>query len=131
MNQGISADQRHRDFVQQQQDRHLAQSAINANTAAAELIAERIASKLAEQNEIIYKVGQTAGPNHGDRLHFAVYRWCSRAWSVARADLGLAGHQANVRLTQTKPIGSCSARSAFATCGRPGCRQNRGLLSVV
>lgn len=56
-----TADQRHRDFLQQQHDKRLAQSSIDANTAAAELIAERIAAKLAEQNDIIYRVGQRQG----------------------------------------------------------------------
>ena len=56
-----AADQRHRDFLQQQHDKRLAQSAIDANAASAELIAERIAAKLAEQNEIIYRVGQRQG----------------------------------------------------------------------
>lgn len=61
MNQGISADQRHRDFLQKQHERQLTQSTISANTEAAELIAERIAAKLAEQNTIIYEVGQRQG----------------------------------------------------------------------
>jgi len=57
MNQTNTAEQRHRDFVQKQ----LTQSAISANAEAAELIAERIAAKLAEQNEIFYQVGQGHG----------------------------------------------------------------------
>ncbi len=61
MNQGITAEQRHREFLRQQHERHMAQSSIDANAAAAELIAERIAAKLAEQNEIIYRVGQRQG----------------------------------------------------------------------
>ena len=56
-----AAEQRHRDFLQQQHDRRLTQSTNEANAAAAELIAERIAAKLAEQNEIIYRVGQRQG----------------------------------------------------------------------
>lgn len=61
MNQGITADQRHRDFLQKQHERQLSQSAIDANAASAELIAERIAAKLAEQNQIIYEVGKRQG----------------------------------------------------------------------
>lgn len=56
-----AADQRHRDFLQQQHDRRLTESSNEANAAAAELIAERIAAKLAEQNDIIYRVGQRQG----------------------------------------------------------------------
>ena len=37
------------------------ESSVEANAEAAELIASRIAAKLAEQNEIIYKVGQRQG----------------------------------------------------------------------
>ncbi|MEM7749249.1 MAG: hypothetical protein AAF346_13445 [Pseudomonadota bacterium] len=61
MNQHLSADQRHRDFLQKQHERQLAQSSISANAEAAELIADRIAARLAEQNDIIYKVGQRQG----------------------------------------------------------------------
>ncbi len=61
MNQHLSAEQRHRDFLQKQHERQLTQSSINANAEAAELIADRIAARLAEQNDIIYKVGQRQG----------------------------------------------------------------------
>ena len=61
MNQGMSAELRHRDFLQKQHERQLTQSNIHANAEAAELIADRIAAKLAEQNDIIYKVGQRQG----------------------------------------------------------------------
>ena len=61
MNQGFSAEQRHQDFLRKQHERQLAQSNIHANAQAAELIADRIAAKLAEQNDIIYKVGQRQG----------------------------------------------------------------------
>jgi len=61
MNETNTAEQRHRDFMQKQHERQLTQSAISANAEAAELIAERIAAKLAEQNEIIYQVGQRQG----------------------------------------------------------------------
>jgi len=52
---------RHEEFVRQQHERQLTNSSIQANAAAAELIAERIAAKLAEQNDIIYKMGQKQG----------------------------------------------------------------------
>ena len=55
------ADRRHQEFIRQQHERRLTQSAIESNAASAELIAERIAAKLAEQNEIIYRVGQRQG----------------------------------------------------------------------
>lgn len=61
MNQHLSAEQRHRDFLQKQHERQLTQSSIHANAEAAELIADRIAARLAEQNDIIYKVGQRQG----------------------------------------------------------------------
>ena len=61
MDQQNTAAQHHRDFLQKQHDRKLAQSAISANAEAAELIADRIAARLAEQNEIIYQVGQRQG----------------------------------------------------------------------
>lgn len=53
--------ERHNEFVRQQHERRVAQAAMDANAAAAELIADRIAAKLAEQNEIIYRVGQRQG----------------------------------------------------------------------
>ncbi len=52
---------RHEEFLRQQHERQLTNSAIEANAAAAELIAERIATKLAEQNNIIYQIGQKQG----------------------------------------------------------------------
>lgn len=56
-----TADRRHQEFVRQQHERSLTNSANQANAAAAELIAERIAAKLAEQNDIIFKIGQKQG----------------------------------------------------------------------
>jgi len=61
MNQPSAAEQRHNEFLRQQHERRLTQSANESNAAAAELIAERIAAKLAEQNDIIYRVGQRQG----------------------------------------------------------------------
>jgi hypothetical protein len=52
---------RFEEFVRQQHERGLSQASIKANTEAAELIAERIAAKLAEQNDIIYRIGQKQG----------------------------------------------------------------------
>ena len=51
----------HRDFRQQNHERQLTQQQIEANAQAAELIADRIAAKLNEQNQIIYSVGQKQG----------------------------------------------------------------------
>ncbi len=51
----------HRDFLQKNHERRLTQQQIEANAEAAELIAERISAKLAEQNDIIYKMGQRHG----------------------------------------------------------------------
>ena len=56
-----SAQDHHRDFLRKQHERQLTQSSIEANSAAAELIAERIAAKLAEQNDIIYEMGRRNG----------------------------------------------------------------------
>ena len=56
-----AAQRRHEEFVRQQHERGLTQASIQANAAAAELIAERIAAKLAEQNDIIYRIGQKQG----------------------------------------------------------------------
>lgn len=54
--------QRHHErFLREQHERQMVQSSMDANAAAAELIAERIAAKLAEQNDIIYKMGQRQG----------------------------------------------------------------------
>ncbi len=55
------AQRRHQEFLRQQHEKQLTNSSIQANAAAAELIAERIAAKLAEQNDIIYKIGQKQG----------------------------------------------------------------------
>jgi hypothetical protein len=55
------ASRRHEQFLREQHERGLTNSANQANAAAAELIAERIAAKLAEQNDIIYKIGQKQG----------------------------------------------------------------------
>ena len=60
----MSSDQ-HQDFhnrvLRERHEQQLARSAAESNAAAAELIAERIAAKLAEQNDIIYRVGQRQG----------------------------------------------------------------------
>ncbi|NJM33539.1 MAG: hypothetical protein HC850_01255 [Rhodomicrobium sp.] len=61
MSTDITAQRRHEEFVRQQHERSLTQSSNQANAAAAELIAERIAAKLAEQNDIIYRIGQKQG----------------------------------------------------------------------
>jgi hypothetical protein len=63
-----AAERRHQEFLRQQHEKRLTNSAIEANAAAAELIAERIAAKLAEQNDIIYKIGQKQG-----RTSFVAY----------------------------------------------------------
>lgn len=55
------AQRRHNEFMRQQHEKRLTDSAIQANSQAAELIAERIAAKLAEQNDIIYRIGQKQG----------------------------------------------------------------------
>lgn len=56
-----AAQRRHEEFIRQQHERSLAQASMQTNSAAAELIAERIAAKLAEQNDIIYQIGQKQG----------------------------------------------------------------------
>jgi hypothetical protein len=56
-----TAQRRHEEFLRQQHEKRLTDGAIQANAAAAELIAERIAAKLAEQNDIIFKIGQKQG----------------------------------------------------------------------
>ena len=56
-----AAERRHNEFIRQQHERRLVQSSVEANAEAAELIASRIAAKLAEQNDIIYKVGVRQG----------------------------------------------------------------------
>jgi len=55
------AQRRHNEFMRQQHEKRLTDSSIQANAQAAELIAERIAAKLAEQNDIIYRIGQKQG----------------------------------------------------------------------
>ncbi len=57
----MSTSDTHREFMRQQHERRLTQEAINSNAEAAELIADKIAAKLSEQNDIIYKVGQKQG----------------------------------------------------------------------
>ena len=61
MSQESQAQRHHQEFVRKQHERQIAQSAVDANAAAAELIAEKIAAKLAEQNDIIYRIGQRQG----------------------------------------------------------------------
>ncbi|MGI9424263.1 MAG: hypothetical protein ACR2PA_13810 [Hyphomicrobiaceae bacterium] len=61
MSQQNPAEQRHNEFLRQQHEKRMTQSAIDANAEAAELIAERIAVKLAEQNDIIFRIGQKQG----------------------------------------------------------------------
>ena len=56
-----AAQRRHEEFLRQNHERGLARDSMQANSAAAELIAERIAAKLAEQNDIIYQIGQKQG----------------------------------------------------------------------
>jgi hypothetical protein len=56
-----AAQRHHEEFIRQNHERSLTQASIQANAAAAELIAERIAAKLAEQNDIIYRIGQKQG----------------------------------------------------------------------
>lgn len=51
----------HNRVMRERHEQQLARSQIEANSAAAELIAERIAAKLAEQNDIIYTMGQRQG----------------------------------------------------------------------
>ncbi|MGH1352727.1 MAG: hypothetical protein ACRBBN_18265 [Methyloligellaceae bacterium] len=51
----------HNRFMREQHEKRLVQDEIAANAASAELIAERISAKLAEQNDIIYKIGQQNG----------------------------------------------------------------------
>jgi hypothetical protein len=63
-----TAQRRHEEFLRQQHEKRLTDGAIQANAAAAELIAERIAAKLAEQNDIIFKIGQKQG-----RTSFVAY----------------------------------------------------------
>jgi hypothetical protein len=61
MSQESQAQRHHQEFLRKQHERQMSQSAIDANAAAAELIAEKIAAKLAEQNDIIYRMGQRQG----------------------------------------------------------------------
>ena len=56
-----AAQRRHEEFLRQNHERNLARASMETNSAAAELIAERIATKLAEQNDIIYRIGQKQG----------------------------------------------------------------------
>ncbi|MBU1209777.1 MAG: hypothetical protein KJ587_00710 [Alphaproteobacteria bacterium] len=56
-----SAQSHHERFLREQHEKQLTNTAISANAAAAELIAEKIAAKLAEQNDIIYRIGQRQG----------------------------------------------------------------------
>jgi hypothetical protein len=59
---------RHQEFLRQNHERRLSDVTNETTAAAAELIAERIAAKLAEQNDIIYKIGQKQG-----RTSFVAY----------------------------------------------------------
>ncbi len=63
-----NARRQHEEFLRKQHEKQLTDQSIEANAAAAELIAERIAAKLAEQNDIIYKIGQKQG-----RTSFVAY----------------------------------------------------------
>jgi hypothetical protein len=63
-----TAQRRHEEFLRQNHERRLSQTSNETNAAAAELIAERIAAKLAEQNDIIYRIGQKQG-----RTSFVAY----------------------------------------------------------
>lgn len=55
------AQKRHQDFLRQQHEKGLNKTAIEANSRAAELIAEKIAGKIDEQNRIIFDVGARHG----------------------------------------------------------------------
>lgn len=57
----MSIESHHDRFLRQQHERRLTVSSIEANAAATEFIAEKIAAKLAEQNDIIYRMGQRLG----------------------------------------------------------------------
>ena len=57
----MSQESHHDRFLRQQHERRLTESSIEANAAAAELIAEKIAAKLTEQNDIIYRMGRRQG----------------------------------------------------------------------
>src|SRR5262245_4491956 len=58
----LSAGERHhQDFMRREHERRLTETAVEANAKAAELIGERIAAKLAEQNDIILRIGQKQG----------------------------------------------------------------------
>ena len=61
MSMDETAQRRHEQFLRQQHEKRLTDVSTQANAAAAELIAERIAAKLAEQNDIIFKIGQKQG----------------------------------------------------------------------
>ncbi len=61
MSQESQAQRHHQEFVRKQHERQISQLAIDAKTASAELIAEKITAKLAEQNDIIYRIGQRQG----------------------------------------------------------------------
>ena len=61
MGDNDAAQRHHEEFIRKNHERSIANASIQANAAAAELIAERIAAKLAEQNDIIYRIGQKQG----------------------------------------------------------------------
>lgn len=52
------SDEHFQRVLRENHEKRLLNSEIEANAAAAELIAERISAKIAEQNDIIYKIGQ-------------------------------------------------------------------------
>ena len=81
----------HERFLRQQHERDMARSSMDANAAAAELIAERIAAKLAEQNEIIYSMGQRQGRTSAIAYLSSRDRPRSRSWPTLWSDMGLAG----------------------------------------
>jgi len=55
------AQKRHQEFIRQQHEKGLNTTAIEANSRAAELIAEKIATKIDDQNRIIFDVGARHG----------------------------------------------------------------------
>ncbi len=86
----MSIESHHDRFLRQQHERRLTKSSIAANAAAAELIAKKIAAKLAEQNDIIYCVSSAPGPHGGHRLRFACGCGRRRGNKTPRPHLELA-----------------------------------------
>jgi len=72
----------HERVMRERHEQQLSRTAIDANAAAAELIAEKIAAKLAEQNDIIYRIGQRQG-----RTSFIAYLSLLIAAAAAAGEL--------------------------------------------